>query len=103
MAEAVSAGVLPHQFLDYTPRMLYAVFAGNSKRMKRTAISRATWAWQNANWTRAKKMPPLRDILRQIDPPPPMSPAQMRDSLVAAFSALGGTVIRRKRETPPQE
>lgn len=103
MAEAAAAGLLPHQFLEYTPRMLYAVFAGNSKRMKRTAISRAVWAWQNANWTRAKKQPPLKPILHNIDPPPPLSPAKMKAALVSAFSALGATVKYRKRETPPQE
>lgn len=103
MAEAAAAGLLPHQFLEYTPRMLYAVFAGNAIRSRRTAVSRATWAWQNANWTRAKKQPPLKPIIRQLDPPKTLSPSAMKDALVSAFSALGATVIRRKKDAPPEE
>jgi hypothetical protein len=105
MAEAMACGLLPHQMLDYTPRMLHAVFAGAGERYKRDQKTYAKWNWFNALWARQKKMPKLRDVFAQIEPSKPMSPAEMRTAVVSAFKALGGTVTRIKKgePRPPKE
>lgn len=97
MAEAFAIGIPPWRIIDMTMRELDACFAGSRILAKRNFKSEISQAWHVGMFSRAKKIPPLRQLLNRIDPPKPMSPAQMRRALVASMKALGATVIRRKK------
>ncbi len=80
-----------------TPREMHACFVGFTFLQKREAKRFATLAWSTAAYFRQKRLKPLKTILAKIDPPKPMTPAQMRAALIGAFTQLGAKVNYRKK------
>jgi hypothetical protein len=94
----MAAGVPPHIALDYTPRELYAVFAGRAIAAKR-AYSLALWAtWHGEAFARTKRLSPLADLLRKIEPARVMSKRQLRANIIGAAMAMGAKVRYVKKE-----
>lgn len=87
----------PHISIDYTYRMLHALFAGQAIVNRRRQKSDLTIAWHSAAFHRQKRLKPLKSLLRRLDPVREMNPSQMKAALVSAFTSLGATVIRRKK------
>lgn len=97
MAEAAAVGVPPHRFWLTTPRELYAIFAGNRLAQSRIR-QRCLWqAWQTANFSRARKMPDLIPLLRNLEPPRVQSPTDLRKSILSIATAMGAEVVYKKR------
>lgn len=98
MAEAAAAGLLPHVLFDYTHRMIYAVLKGERLRHIRHQKLSLWTAWNNANFTRAKKLPDLAALLRRLDPSETMSPRAIRRAVLDMASAIGAKITRRKKQ-----
>lgn len=93
MAEAAAAGVLPHIFLDYTHRMLYAAVKGASLATMRKRQGQLWAAWTGANFTRAKRLPALEPLLRKLEPRPSvMSTSAIRSAVLNIAKTMGATV-----------
>lgn len=98
MAEAAAAGILPHVLLDYTYRMLYAALRGAVLRETRNRKSALFMAWQTANFTRAKRLPPLGPLLQKLDSKPAfMSAKGIRATIFGMAHAMGVKVTYKKR------
>lgn len=98
MAEASAAGVHPHLFWDYTWFELHVLLQGAqivARREHRLSISNA---WQTANWSKAKKLPDLRQLLRKLEPLRDMSARAIRSAIVGMAEAMGAKVVRKRRE-----
>lgn len=88
----MAAGIPPHILWDYTPRELYAVFAGRvliSRRQHQLAIYAA---WHTASYERTRKLPNLAATLRKLEPARLMSPKTLRDAIVGIAQTMGATV-----------
>lgn len=97
MEEAAAIGVPPHQFWLTTPRELYALFAGYRRSQVRER-QRCLWqAWQTANFSRAKRLPELTPLLRNLEPPRVQSAGDLRKTIIGIATAMGAEVIHVKR------
>lgn len=97
MAECAAAGVPPHLFWDYTWREINAVMAGAAIRARRDHKLALLNAFQTANWTRAKRLPDLQQLLRRLDPVRAMNPDAIRRSVLGIAKALGAKVEHRPK------
>lgn len=96
MAAAV-AGVLPHQALDYTHRMLAAALEAEQTRQKNGLALAIITAHNTENFARTKRLPRLQDVLRKLWPPRVMSAKEQHASIMAMARAMGARVIHRKK------
>lgn len=97
MAECAAAGVPPHLFWDYTWREIHAVLEGSAIRARRDHKLATYTAWQTANWSKAKRLPDLKQLLRKFDPVRAMNPDAIRRSVLGIAKALGATVEHRPK------
>lgn len=97
MAECAAAGVPPHLFWDYTWREIHAVLEGASIRARRDHKLSLLNAFQTANWTKAKRLPDIKQMLRRLDPVRAMNPDAIRRSVLNMAKALGAVVEHRPR------
>lgn len=100
MAEASAIGIQPHTFWRYTPRDLYAAFAGEKMAGVRRRKAELTMSWQTANFTRAKKLPELTPMLRRLDGPRVMTKQAIRATIIGMAHAMGAKVVYKKRGDP---
>lgn len=97
LAEGMAAGIPPHILLDYTPRELYAVFAGRNLAQRRLHALAIFQAWHGEAFARTKRLAPLGDMLRKLEPPRVMSPRALRANIVGMAQAMGATVRHVKK------
>ena len=97
LAEGMAAGIPPHVLLDYTPRELYAVFAGRNLANRRAYALALFQAWHAEAFARGKRLPPLKDMLRKLEPPRVMSTQAMRRHILGMAEAMGATVRHVKK------
>ena len=93
MVRAAAAGLNPHEALYYTPRELYALMLGATRRYREEAKLALFNAWQTAALSRTppkKSLPNLRDMLRKLDDNPDMTPQQLRAALLGWHKEIGG-------------
>ena len=80
LAHAVKTGLTPDDFWNSSLQDVVAYMDGYLYRHRLAATEGITQAWLAAVWTRSKRVPPLRQILRRLDasaqPAPP--PAQVK-------------------------
>ena len=88
----MAAGIPPHVLLDYTPRELFAVFKGRNLATRRAHGLAIFEAWHTEALARGKRLPPLADLLRKLEPPRVMSPRQLRANIVGTAMAMGASV-----------
>lgn len=88
----MAAGIPPHIALDYTPRELFAVFAGRNISARRDHQLAIFEAWHVEAFARNKRLPKLQDLLRKMDEPKVMSPKAIRSTIIDVARAMGATV-----------
>ena len=90
---------MPEVFWRLTMRELFAVFAGANKKRIRERQLYLSQAWQTANFTNARRLPPLEPLLRKLDPTSRrvMSPRAIRGTILGMAEAMGAEIIIRKK------
>jgi len=53
-----------------------------------------------ANFQRAKKLPPIMPLLRQLEAKRDMTPQELRTSIIGMAHAMGAQVIHKKKGDP---
>lgn len=94
MAEHAAIGVKPAEFWRLTPRESYALFSG-AEKIRISARQLALWsAWHGALFERSKKLPELKPMLDKMNPAEPMTPSQLRASLIAIAKQMGAKIVQ---------
>jgi hypothetical protein len=77
-----------------TYRELFAVFEGRNIKARRDYKLALFAAWHAGNFSRAKKLPPLKEILDKLDPPKKMSTKELRSQIMGIAAAMGAKVTK---------
>lgn len=97
-----AAGVMPHDALDYTARMLNAAIDGAAER-QRIAMALGLWtAHHGEGLARTKRLPDLAVMLRKLQPGggAPMSPKEQHSAIMQMARAMGARVVHKKKGDP---
>ena len=97
MAEAGAAGVPPHRFWDYTPHDAYFLMQGAQLAARRQLKAHLFGAWHVAVFERQKKIKPLAELLRRLEPLRDMSHKAIREAVLAMARNMGAKVVIKKR------
>ena len=66
MVDAARAGVSPEQFWGLTWRELAIILEGATWRAEQSEIKMRTQSWLIAVWGRCKRIPKLKDVLKNL-------------------------------------
>lgn len=80
-------------------RELFRCLEGAAIRRRRDRQLAAWHAWHVANFTNAKKLPDLNQVLRKLEPAESrvMSPKAQRATILGMAAAMGAEVVYRKK------
>lgn len=67
---ALQVGLKPNEYLDLTPRELQLMVEVHAENEKLKQADVITNAWLCAMWERSKKMPELKEVLKDLDDKP---------------------------------
>jgi len=72
-------GVRVEEYNELTPHELMLILEAHNERLQHQREDMLTQAWLTASWQRARRMPPLRQVLEQSRPrhTKPQTPEQM--------------------------
>lgn len=85
-------------------KQLFRCFEGAAIARRRVRQNDLWHAWHVANFTNAKKLPDLTQLMRKLEPAESrvMSPRQQRQSILGIAQAFGAKITYRKKGEPLQ-
>jgi len=89
---ALRCGVKVEEYNELTPHVLMLILDAHNEELQRKRDDLLTQAWLTANWQRAGRLPPLRQVLEQSRPRR-MQP-QSDDQMLAVVKRLQASFER---------
>lgn len=100
MSVAFQIGIGPLEFWELTPRELGVLVSAHLEKAKRDHEERLLIAYLGAYWQRIKKMPSIKEVLKQSGTAEPKqkTPEQLLEQVKRMNEALGGQTVRKGGE-----
>jgi hypothetical protein len=91
---AFQIGIDPLTFWELTPHELSILVDAFKEKTKREQEFQVVTAYLTAYWHRVKKMPSMKEILKESEVKKKKTPEQMLDVVKQLNAAFGGTVLK---------
>lgn len=89
-------GLTPDQFWELTPAEFYYMVDGHGRKQKRHRNEILYGAWYTAMLMRQEKIPPLSELMQDMEPKEPQTDDDMLAMVKVLNAAFGGEVVECK-------
>lgn len=91
----------PHLLYDYTIGEIGILLAGAALKARRDHKLTLWGHWNGQSFARQKRMTPLSNLMRRLEPARDMSISDIRKAVLGMADSMGAKVIRRKKKKEP--
>lgn len=91
----------PHLLYDYTWAEIHIVLSGAGLKARREHKLTLWGHWNGQSFARQKRLTPLTNLMRRLEPARDMSSADIRKAVLGMAHSMGAKVIRRKKQKEP--